>query len=200
METRWKLICPGPLVAESGTAGAASQSLPPFEDRLILTRKMRTWTCGTVFMRACSSWVDHSGAPSLGPSSPSVFGETPKLYFLHTAPNVGRCLFPSRFVNYPRGWRHQHPGPVPSAARKSGQLQKPRVALASFHLCPHRPMTVSPCLAAKWDCVELSILGAQRPLVKSSRFGPRRLAPSPVLQVVSNSICRPNRRQPRLDL
>lgn len=154
--------------------------------------------CVTVFMCACTSWVDHNGAASQGLSSPSVFDDAPMHYFLHNAPIMGHCPL-AVASELPRG---ASPGPSPgSSVLQSGNFKNAR-AVTHSHCCPFisaPPMTVSPCLAGKWDCVGLNVYRAQRPLVKSGRFGPRWLASTEFLQVVSNSIF-PEPRQPRLDL
>lgn len=94
------------------------------------------------------------------------------------------------------------PGPSPGFSVLQRGNFKNAGAVTHSHCCPFisaPPMTVSPCLAGKWDCVGLNVSRAQRPLVKSGRFGPRWLASTEFLQVVSNSIF-PEPCQPRLDL
>lgn len=184
------LICPGPPVAGSGTKRASSQSLPPFEDHLILFRKgtenadVRVWRC----FHVCA---DHSGAPSRGTSSPSVFGETP---------NIGHC--PLLVASEPPRGRHQARARA-SASCKSGNFKNQH---AVTHSC-WRPFISAPSN----DCVpvfgrKMGLCAAQRSesLKAACQIQPLWsalvwLASLQFLQVVSNSIS-PEPRQPRLDL
>lgn len=81
--------------------------------------------------------------------------------------------------------REASPGPGSgSSILQSGNFT---LALASFHLCPSDDCV--PVFGRKMGlCVAQHISRAQRPLVKSSRFGPRWLASPQFLQVLSNSI------------
>lgn len=154
------LICPGPPVAGRGTTRASSQSLPLFEDGLnpLPEREGNAdmCMCVTVFMCACTSWVDHSGAASQGLSSPSVFDDAAMHYFLHNAPIMGHCPL-AVASELPRGGVTR---PEPGLQRLAkGELQKRTrchtLALLSFHLCPSN------------DCVpvfgrKMGLCGAQR--------------------------------------
>lgn len=117
---------------------------------------------GTVFMCACSSWVDHSVAASQGPSSPSVFDEAPMryffLFFFSVTFQTSDIVHSRLLLNSPWGERHHTRAPVSCKVGTSKKKKRTRchtLALASFHLCPSN------------DCVpvfgrKMGLCGAQR--------------------------------------